>query len=208
MLEIFAEIEQGTDEWRQIRCGIATASNFKCILAKGEGKTRKSYMHRLAAEAITGTPMESFSSGAMDRGRVMEAEARDYYAFMRDADPQKVGFVRNGPKGASPDSFLGSDGLLEIKTQRGDLLIETLFKGEVPSEHVAQIQGQIWVSEREWCELLVYWPGMPPLIKRIYRDSGYIHTLSKEVDRFNAELAETVEKIKAYSPSIPSQVAA
>lgn len=198
MLEIYNDIEQGTEQWRKIRCGLPTASMFKAILAKGEGKTRKSYLHRLAAEIVTGEPMESFSSGAMDRGRQMEEEARNFYSFLSDADTQLVGFVRNGKKGASPDSFVGSDGLLEIKTQRGDLLVETLFKGGFPSEHIAQVQGQLWVSERSWCDLIVYWPGMPPFIKRANRDDAYIKTLSAAVDQFNEELAAIVEKIKSY----------
>ena len=112
MLEIFSEIEQGSAAWRQIRAGLPTASNFKCILAKGEGKTRKSYLNRLAAEIITGNPMESFKSSEMDRGNQMEGEARNYYAYLTDTDPELIGFVRNGKKGASPDSFVGADGLL------------------------------------------------------------------------------------------------
>lgn len=198
MLEIFKDIEQGTDRWRQIRCGLPTASMFKAILAKGEGKTRKSYLNRLAAEIVSGEPMESFTNGSLERGHAMEGEARDFYSFLADVEPELVGFVRNGRKGASPDSFVGSEGLLEIKTQRGDLLIETLFKGEIPSEHLAQIQGQLWVSERSWCDLIVYWPNMPPFVKRAYRDSAYIRALSIAVDQFNEELSEVVEKIRAY----------
>jgi hypothetical protein len=196
MLKVFGEIEQGSEEWRKIRCGLPTASAFKCILAKGEGKTRRAYLNRLAAEIVTGEPLESFSSPAMDRGRQMEAQAREFYAFLSDADPEQVGFIRNGNKGASPDSLIGSDGLLEIKTQRGDLLIETLLKDELPHEHVAQIQGQIWVSERSWCDLLVFWPGMPPFVRRAYRDEQYIRSLADAVDKFNEELIGVVEKIK------------
>lgn len=198
MLEIFHEIEQGTEQWRKIRCGLPTASMFKAILAKGEGKTRKSYLHRLAAEIVTGEPMESFTNGSTERGHAMEGEARDFYSFLSDVEPELVGFVRNGQKGASPDSFIGSDGLLEIKTQRGDLLVETLFKGEFPSEHVAQVQGQLWVSERSWCDLIVYWPGMPPFLKRAHRNEVYIRALSDAVDQFNDELSAIVEKIKSY----------
>ena len=87
---------------------------------------------------------------------------------------------------------------LEIKTQRGDLLIETLFKDEIPSEHLAQIQGQLWVSERAWCDIIVYWPGMPPLIKRARRDENYIRTLATAVDQFNSELEQIVEKVRSY----------
>lgn len=198
MMEIFNEIKQGTDQWKEIRSGIPTASMFKAIIAKGEGKTRKAYLNRLAAEIITGESIESFTSQAMQRGTQMEDEARSFYCFLKDVETTQVGFIKNGRKGASPDSLIGIDGLLEIKTQRGDLLVETILKDEFPPEHMAQVQGQLWVSEREWCDLIVYWPNMPPFIKRAYRDKFYIDNLSQEVDKFNEELDKVVSKINSY----------
>lgn len=198
MMEIFNEIKQGTDQWKEIRSGIPTASMFKAIIAKGEGKTRKAYLNRLAAEIITGESIESFTSQAMQRGTQMEDEARFFYCFLKDVETTQVGFIKNGRKGASPDSLIGIDGLLEIKTQRGDLLVETILKDEFPPEHMAQVQGQLWVSEREWCDLIVYWPNMPPFIKRAYRDKFYIDNLSQEVDKFNEELDKVVSKINSY----------
>ena len=198
MLEVYDTLEQGTSEWHAARAGIATASSFKAILAKGEGKTRKSYMHRLAAEIVTGEPLESYSNANMERGHLLEGEVRELYGFITDSDPKQIGFMRNGRKGCSPDSLIGEDGLLEIKTQRGDLLIETLLKDEFPSCHMAQVQGQILVSEREWCDLMVFWPGMPPFIKRAYRDAEYIQKLSEAIDKFNDELDDVVERIRSY----------
>lgn len=196
MIEIF-DCDQSSPEWFEARRGLPTASMFSAILAKGEGKTRKAYLHRLAAEIVTGDPGESFTSPVLERGKVMEAEARALYEFLADEPLQQVGFIRNGNKGASPDSLVGEKGGLEIKTQRGDLLVETLFKDQVPSEHIAQIQGNMWVSEREWWDLVVYWPRMPLFKKRVFRDDAYISTLSAEVDRFNNDLADTVARLKA-----------
>ena len=201
MMEIVA-CEQGTDEWFRARAGRPTASQFSAILASGrnggESKTRRSYMLRLAAEIITGEPLESYSNANMERGKVMEAEARDLYAFMKDVSPEQVGFVINGPKGCSPDSFVDANGMLEIKTQRGDLLIETLFKGEFPPEHKAQCQGNLWVAEREWIDIAVYWPKMPLFAKRAHRDDSYIAQLDAAVRQFNDELHEMVERIRKY----------
>ncbi|MFG1349049.1 lambda exonuclease family protein [Xanthobacter autotrophicus] len=195
---IYDAIDQGTDEWMKIRLGIPTASMFSALLAKGEGKTRRSYMCRLAAEIITGEPTETFTSPAMERGKVMESEARDWYAFQYNVEPERVGFIVNGPKGCSPDSLLGTNGMLEIKTTRGDLLIEKLLKGEFSPEHKAQCQGALWVAEREWIDLVTYWPRLPPLVVRAQRDELYIAALSKAVSDFNAELQEVVEQIRAY----------
>ena len=198
-LEIF-DCEQRSDAWYAARLGLPTASQFSTVLAKGRGggesKTRRTYLLKLAGERITGEPMDNYSNHHMERGRVMEEEARNAYAFMCDADPKPVGFIRNGDAGASPDSLLGSDGLLEIKTALPHLLIDTLLKDKSPAEHWGQVQGQLWVSEREWCELVVYWPMLPLFVRRIPRDEDYIKKLSEEVARFNAELAEVVDKIQ------------
>lgn len=197
MIEII-NCTQGSPEWFQARLGIATASCFKDVLAKGEGKTRATYMRRLAGEIITGQPAETFKTPEMERGNVMEAEARNNYAFMFNADPIGVGFVRNGSIGCSPDSFIGEDGIVEIKTQKAELLIATLDADRFPPEHVAQCQGALAVTGRKWVDLCIYWPGMPLFVKRTHRDEDYIRMLTGELDRFNAELAAMVERVHAY----------
>ncbi len=205
--------EQRSPEWYKCRSGIPTASQFSTVLAKGRGggesKTRRSYLYKLAGERITGEPMESFSNQHMARGRAMEAEARNAYAFLRDADPTPVGFIRNGEAGASPDALLGDAGLLEIKTELPHLLIATLFRGAFPAQHWAQAQGQLWVSEREWCELVVYWPKLPLFVRRAWRDEDYIKKLSGAVALFNAELAEVVDQVQQYphEPPAPGETA-
>ncbi len=127
------ECEQGTPEWFAARLGIPTASEFSTVMAKGKdgGKslTRKTYMLKLAGEILTGEPMESYSNAHMDRGKEQEAEAREAYELMKDLDCQQVGFIRNGDKGCSPDSLIGDDGGLEIKTALPHIQVERLLKG-------------------------------------------------------------------------------
>ena len=177
---------------------MVTASRFKDVLAKGEGKTRRSYMLQLAGELLTGEPHEGFMTADMERGHEMEPDARNMYALMTDANPELVGFIRNGAKGCSPDSLVGDVGMLEIKTKLPHLLIDVLLRDEFPAEHKAQCQGALWVAEREWIDIAVYWPRLPLFIKRAYRDEAYIAGLAAAVDAFNAELAETVERIRSY----------
>lgn len=207
-VEIF-DCEQRSPEWWKCRSGIPTASQFATVMAKGrsggESKTRRTYLLKLAGERLTGEPMDSFSNSHMERGQTMEEEARNAYAFMHDADPAPIGFIRNGDAGGSPDALLGDDGLLEIKTALPHILIGQLLKGGFPPEHKAQTQGQLWVSEREWCELVIYWPGLPLFIARAPRDEAYIKELTSEVARFNAELAEVVDKIQRYGGQAASR---
>lgn len=192
------DMEQGTPEWFAVRMGLATASKFATVMAKGRdggaSKTRREYLYKLAGEVITGEPMEHFSNHHMERGHEMEPEARRYYAFMHDVEPVQVGFITNGPKGCSPDSLIGNDGMLEIKTKLPHLMLAVLEADTFPAEHRAQCQGQLWVAEREWIDLNCYWPKMPPFIKRAYRDDAYIAEIAGAVDQFNDELATLVAK--------------
>lgn len=185
---------QGEPEWFEARRGVVTASRFSDVLAKGHGITRRKYLLTLAGEAITGEVAESYSNGHMERGHVMEAEARDLYAFAKDVDPQLVGFMRRGRAGASPDSLVGDDGMVEIKTKLPHLQLDVLDKGKLPSDHVAQVQGQMWISGRAWCDFVSYWPRLPLFCIRIERDEAYIATLEQAVADFVGELDGYITK--------------
>lgn len=192
------DCEQNSHEWLEARRGIPTASCFSKILAKGEGKTRRRYLLDLAAERLTGELAEGFSNAYTDRGHAMEPEARNMYAFQFDVDPRQVGFIRNDDitAGASPDSLIGDDGLLEIKTKLGALQLEVLESRKLPSEHVVQVQGQLWVTGRSWCDFVSYWPKLPLFVTRVERDEGYISKLAQAVADFNGELDAIVEKYR------------
>lgn len=205
MIQIF-NCEQNSPEWFQARAGIPTASEFHTVMASGRGggesKTRKTYLYKLAGEVITEEPTEGYSNANMDRGHVMEDDARRMYSFIADADIQRVGFVRNGDKGASPDGLIGDDGMFEAKSKFPHLLIERLLSDDFPPEHKAQCQGALWVAEREWIDIVVYWPKMPLFVKRAYRDGPYIISLASAVKQFNEELAEVVERVRRYGQPI------
>lgn len=198
MTALILDCEQGSADWFAARMGIPTASEFKTVMAKGEGKTRRAYMLKLAGEIITGEPMESYSNGNMERGKIKEAEARQLYEFAHDVELKQVGFIRNGNKGCSPDALIGDTGLLELKSAAAHVLIELLDKDAFPPEHKAQCQGALLVAEREFVDLGVYCPKLPLFERRVTRDEKYIAELSAEVDRFNDELAALVEKINRY----------
>lgn len=198
------ECEQNSPEWFAARMGIPTASEFKTLLGikkdAREKLTRQTYMRKLAGEILTGEPMENYSNGYMERGHELEDEARQAYALIYDADPQRVGFIKHGKfnAGCSPDSLIGNDGGLEIKIALPHIQIERLEKGELPPEHRAQVQGNIWLSERDYWDFMSYCPKLPLLRVRVPRDDGYIATLAGAVNEFNDELAAMVERIRSY----------
>jgi hypothetical protein len=192
------DCEQGSPEWIRARLGIPTASEFHSVMAKGEGKTRKTYMLKLLGERLTGEPQDSYSNGNMERGKTMEAEAVDLYAFMKDRKPKAVGFIRNGDVGCSPDRLLGKRGMVQVKTKLPHLHLELLLADKFPPEHKAQVQGELWVAEREYSDFVCYWPKLPLFVKRVYRDEEYIKTIQSEVQRFLDEMNELQNKIAAY----------
>jgi hypothetical protein len=202
VIEVFEEIEQGSDAWRKLRAGLPTASEFHDVIAKvgprgGIPKGRQKLLWRLAGEIITGEPEDTYQNADMLRGHEREAEARDYYAFLYDVDPKRVAFIRNGNCGASPDSLIGEEGLLEIKDAKPSVQIERLIAGTLPSEHKAQCQGQLMVSGRRWVDFMSHSRGLPPFVTRVERDEKYIAELREGVDRFVAELEVLVNWIRA-----------
>lgn len=200
MTLIVHTMEQGGPEWFAVRMGKPTASEFATVLAKGEGKTRRTYMLKLAGEILQGDPMVNYQSPDMLRGKEQEDAARDRYALLYDADPVRVGFLEETDvgAGASPDALLGDEGMLEIKSAAPHILIEKITKGTFPTEHVAQCQGALWISGRDWLDLAVFCPKLPLFVRRIERDAEYHKKLADEVARFNEELAETVTTVRRY----------
>ena len=159
-------------------------------------------MYQLAGEILTGEPMENFSNQYMERGKAQEDEARIQFEILTDLVAIPVGFMTQFGAGASPDSLIGDDELLEIKTRSAHLqceVLETFDPAKPPSENMAQAMGQVWVSGRKRVHLVSYCRGMPMAKWIIDRDEAYIANLSAEVARFNAELAKMVERIRGMA---------
>jgi hypothetical protein len=197
VIEIF-DFAQYSPEWWAIRMGIPTISEFSSILAKGEGKTRRKYMLQLAGERITGEPADNFVTAHMERGRIMEAEAREHYMY-DVLDVRPVGFIRRktalGYVGGSPDSLVGADGMLEIKTKLPHLQLDVILQNRLPPEHVPQVQGGLWLTGRKWCDFVSYWPNLPLFRIRVTPDLEYHKQLEVSIDAFNKELNEIVKSI-------------
>ncbi len=100
--------------------------------------------------------------------------------------------------GCSPDALIREEGGLEIKTAIPGVLCGLILSDNFPPEHKAQVQGTLMIMNREWWDLMVFWPGMVPFKKRVVPDLPYQQIMRSEIDRFNDELAAVVEKVRAY----------
>jgi predicted phage-related endonuclease len=86
--------------------------------------------------------------------------------------------------------------MLEIKTKLAHLHLDVLLGEVVPGDHIAQIQGQLWVTGRAWCDFVSYCPKLKLFVKRVIRDEAYIERIAKAVDLFERELATLMEVVQ------------
>lgn len=198
-MKIFDELIQGTDEWKALRCGIPSASNFdQIITTKGEpSKSRTKYLYKLAGERITGTSEETFQSAAMLRGTEMEAEARAFYEIVKDTEVKQIGFCLADGYGCSPDGLIGEDGGLEIKVPNVATHVGYLLDGKLPTDYFCQVQGSLLVTQRKWWDFMSYAsPLMKPLIIRVMPDKEFHKKLEVELRTFCIDLEEIIKKIR------------
>ncbi len=188
---------QGSEEWWDAKLGVVSASNFSKVLNKKTG--RKLYMRKVAAERLTGLREESYKNDFMEAGSETEAEARRYYETVNDCKVEQVGFVmRDEWVGGSPDGLIGEDGLLEVKCPLSSTHIETILSGKMPTLHIPQVQGLLWVTDRKWANFVSFDPrvlSQPMFCVRVERDTEYFKKLAGEVGVFVNELKVLIAKI-------------
>lgn len=201
------EAEQRSEEWLKARLGIATGSKFGDIVAvtrSGYAACRKNYAAELLIERLTGRNTEYFESPAMAWGTKYEPSARLAYELHTGNEVEETGFwkLHDLDAGASPDGLVGTDGLLEIKCPNTATHLETLSTKKIPRQYVAQVQGQMWVTERQWCDFVSFDPRLPEnaqmIIIRVNRDDVYINNLKDEVTSFLNEVEAQVEFVQNY----------
>lgn len=189
---IILDMEQGTDEWHQARLGIPTASNFDKIVTSTGAKSKQAagYMDDLLAGWLMGKPAETYTNRHMERGTELEPDARSAYEFIYEKDVQQVGFVirDDGLCGCSPDGLIGDDGGLEIKSPTPGVHVSYLRSQRLPAKYVQQVQGAMWICERNWWDFISYHPDMPLVRVPVERDEPYIAKLETAVLAFANEL--------------------
>lgn len=200
------DVDQGSPQWFACRAGIATASNFAAVMAtvkSGEAAERRNYRARLVVESITGKSPDGYQNAAMRQGIEREPDARALYESRSGVWVDEVGFCRHDslPAGASPDGMVGEDGLVEIKSPELATHLDYLLSDGMPAKYRPQVQGQLWITGREWCDFVSFNPDFPEKLRlgvwRIHRDDVYIQTLQAEVTRFMVEVAAELEKLRA-----------
>ena len=198
--------DQGTEDWKQARVGVPSGSKFSDIMAKGGGATRATYLTALALERITGVREEFKTTFAMEQGTEREPFARSAYEAHTGQFVTEIGFCMHDTLqvGVSPDGLVGKDGMTEYKCPMPKTHLEylRLEPGKCPTAYRWQVQGQLWVAEREWCDFVSYNPDFPEnaqlIIRRVMRDEKAINELEIEVLKFLGDIEREVDFIKSY----------
>ena len=199
-------VEQGSELWKMLRLGHVTASNIADVMAKGkygESETRRKYKIKLLAERLSEQSQDSYSNAAMEWGVENEQYAAMAYEVANEVLLDKTGFCLHPSikwLGVSPDRLVGDTGLVEIKCPNTTTHLDYILDDQVPAKYYKQIQCQLWVTGREWCDFVSYDPRLPAanqlFIKRAYPDQATIAEMETEVIQFLHEVENLFNQLK------------
>ena len=212
-----AALEQGSPAWHAARLGKITASRFADVMTQPRSKKAReagefsgsacTYMLDLAAEILTGQSQEHRTTAAEQWGLDHEPAARTLYERLMGCEVQRVGFIEHpldAMIGGSPDGLVGDNGGVEIKCPFNPAIhLAYVLAGRLPKDHVAQVQGHMWITGRTWWDFVSYCPNFngPGSLKlalwrlRVYRDLEFIGRLDEAVFAFRDRLLETLAKL-------------
>lgn len=174
----------------------AAAADPVRTIEPAHGDTARSLTRLLVAERITGWTDPTYLSDDMIRGMEDEPRAVETYAQHYKAPVQPMGFMIRkeswGTLGFSPDSLVGTDGFVEVKSRRAKKQLATILDGKVPPENLAQIQAGLLVTERDWCDYISFTGGMPMLVIRVEPDEAWFTAIREAVRMFEETAVEMI----------------
>ena len=200
----FDQLEQGSDDWLQARCGIVTASTMRNLVTSAgkvaDNDTSRGFIRQLATERIIGVPEYTYPTRPMQRGNLLEPHARELYAE-HYAPVEEVGFIRLDTDeyslGYSPDGVIGHDGLLEIKSPGPKEHLRTILADAVPSVYVWQVQVGLYVTGRSWLDFISYCPGADLYVKRVRPDKEAFGTIHLAVSQAETAVRNIIDDYTA-----------
>lgn len=213
---------QGSYEWLMERLGHVTTSKFETVLKepkkikdKKAGKlaaVAQTYLDQLMAEHITQEPSEEIHSKYLRWGEEWEPRAREAYEAAFNVVVKQVGFVRHPTElliGGSPDGMIGDVGTMEIKCPMTKVPhLEILRSHSIPEEYVAQVQGILWVTKRQWCDFVSYQPRFPEELRlkviRVFPDRFWQYRIENAVIPFRNELLRQLQHFVETTWQVPA----
>jgi len=191
---IIHTMPQMSEAWFDVKRGKISASHLAQVKCCGKG--RDDYMKKLIYERTYNVTYHGVCTPDMQTGINREADARRLYEWTTKTAGQQVGFIEvSDYLGCSPDGLVGKDGMLEIKCPKKTTHERTLKSKKLPSTYKAQVQGQLWIADRQWCDFVSYCPEMEKeideiIIIRVDKDEKYVKMLKAATEQFIIELKE------------------
>lgn len=188
--------KQNSEEWIKRRLGKFTASDAQAIATAGKGL--ETLVFEKASEIMALKMEIPFSNSHIERGHELEGDARIMYELETGNTVEQVGFCELDEfTGASPDGLVDDDGLVEIKCLENKKFIEQKFTGKIDTGHIWQMQMQMYVTNRQWCDYCVYSENFKDrlLVTRVERDEIAISKIKAGLDTGIAMLKNVLEKI-------------
>lgn len=196
-MKIYEDMEQGSQEWFAVRLGKLTGSDAQCIATNGKGL--ETLVFEKVAEIMTGKMKPQYTNDDMARGNELEALARSSYELESGLLVKKVGFMELDENvGSSPDGLIDKDGMVEIKCKNDALFAKYMYEGKIESSHNWQIQMNLYISGREWCDYVIFNENFPKttIITRINKNEGDIAKLKVGIATGTAMIKTILSKIK------------
>ncbi len=156
---------QGSEAWHQARANRLTGSNFAAAMGINPYQSRQKLYDELtgAVPAFVGNDMT-------DCGTKHKPGAVNDYGVNAGEFVQPTGFhtsCEHDWLGVSPDGLVGETGLIECKCKFSQELWDC-----VPDHYMAQVQGQLEITGRDWCDF-VSWVPDDISVFRVYRSEDY-----------------------------------
>jgi hypothetical protein len=87
--------------------------------------------------------------------------------------------------------------------------VEYWISGEVDERFRPQLQGQLYISQRSWVDIVCWHDVLPKLVMRVEPDEKFIQALDRELQIFNFFIESVMEKIRTTHelPMPPSRLA-
>jgi len=202
---IHINVIQGTEQWFEHRLGRITASKFYTAMSGESTKGFKDLIEEIAAEIISGEIEEGFTNSDMERGIDLEPYAAYEYENIFGVKLSEAGIcipdesdILHEWIGVSPDRFIEDDGLLEIKCPKRKTHWGYIKDNKLPNAYKWQVQGQLLVTGKDYCDFMSYYPSLKPFIIRVYPDIDMHNQMIKRFEMMIELIKNEITNYESY----------
>lgn len=195
-------LKQRSKEWFDARKGRVTGSNIGAILGVDPNRTPEDVL-RMMVRSHHGAETEFKGDPATDWGTSNEDTARGFYEMDTGHTVAPAFFdTYKDALGASPDGYVGEEGLVEIKCPYGKREIEDqseFLSIDDQPHYYAQMQIQMLCSRRSWCDFY-QWAPKAQKLERVEFNLEWIKENAPKLRSFHNLYLSEIDNPKHLEP--------